>query len=342
MLDDRDITRGLRAIAQSIDLDAPPVGLKELSDNAPSAAGAQRELPLAGPNARTRKSGLLAAAAAVIVVFGGLGLAVATRRDAEPAAVVAPLTVPADDREQEPAAPSTDSPLPESLVPATALQPPEGYLRLMNTAREMTIQRCMTEQGFDYRPSPNLEDIPTDGSDFVEFDEWDAWRTDQLTETPGFKLALFGVDGDGPDSCTGSANDTIFGTVSAEALATQLRADRYEQARMFARRDDSLTQLRTDLATCANQAGYPTGSGADELFEAIDAAVLAGFEPVNQCDTYPDLLTRLDPLIETQLQAWDKQNPSRYSDVEAEWDEDMSRFKDIIQQAAPPGPEGES
>ena len=228
------------------------------------------------------------------------------------------------------------------LTPATALRPPEGYLRSMNTARETAIQRCMTEQGFDYRPSPNLEDIPSDGSDFVEFDEWDAWRTDQLTETPGFGLALFGVDGDGPDSCTGSANDTIFGAVSAEALATQLQADRYEQARMVARRDDSLTQLRTDLATCANQAGYPTGSGADEVFEAIDAAVLAGFEPVNQCDTYPDLLTRLDPLIETQLQAWDKQNPNRYRDVEAEWDEDMSRFQDIIEQTATAGPEGES
>jgi len=338
MLDDRDITRGLRAIAQSIDLDAPPVDLSELSENAPSAVGAPRELHVASPTARTRQSGLVAAAAAVIVVVGGFGLAVATRRDAEPAAVISPLTTQADNTEQEPATPSTDSPQPEPPAPATALQPPEGYLRSMNTARETAIQRCMTEKGFDYRPSPNLEDIPTDGSDFVEFDEWDAWRTNQLTGTPGFKLALFGVDGDGPDSCTGSANDTVFGAVSAEALATQLQADRYEQARMVARRDDSLTQLRTDLATCTNQAGYPTGSGADELFETIDAAVLAGFEPVTQCETYPDLLTRLDPLIETQLQAWDKQNPNRYSDVVAEWDEDMSRFQDIIEQTAPTGP----
>lgn len=342
MLDDHDITRGLRAIAQSIDLDAPSIDLSELSENAPPSADALRELQVAGPSARTRQSRLLAAAAAVIVVVGGLGLAVATRRDADPAAVVSPLTAQADSREQEPATPSTDSPQPEAPAPATALQPPDGYLRSMNTARETAIQRCMTEQGFDYRPSPNLEDIPTDGSDFVEFNEWDAWRSDQLTETPGFRLALFGVDGDGPDSCTGSANDTIFGTVSAGALATQLQADRYEQARMVARRDDSIIQLRTDLATCANQAGYPTGSGADELFQAIDAAVLAGFDPVNQCDSYPDLLRQLDPLIETQLQAWDKQNPNRYSDVEAEWDEDMSRFQDVIERTAPTGPEGES
>lgn len=342
MLDDRDITNGLRAIAHSIDRDTPPVDLSELSENAPSAAGAQTGSFEAGPAAPIQQSRLLAAAAAVVVVVGGVGLAVAATRDVEPAGVASPLTTPAHSTEQKPAIPSTGSPQPEPSATAQALQPPAGYLRSMNTAREMAIQQCMTEQGYDYRPSPNLEDIPIDGSDFVEFDEWDAWRTDQITDTPGFELALFGADGDGPDSCTGSANDTIFGTVSAEALATQLQADRYEEARTVARRNDGLTQLRTDLATCANEAGYPTGPDADELFEAIDAAVLAGFEPVIQCDTYPDLLTRLDPLIQDQLHTWDEQNPNRYSDVEAEWTEDMSRFQDVVEQTAPTGSEGEN
>ena len=187
------------------------------------------------PTAR-RQSGLVAAAAAVIVVAGSAGRCIDEMLNPLPSSSAHDAS---RQRSRNPT-PSTDSP-PPNRPPATALQPPEGYLRSMNTARETAIQRCMAGQGFDYRRSPNLEDIPTDGSDFVEFDEWDAWRTNQLTGTPGFKLALFGVDGDGPDSCTGSANDTVFGAVSAEALATQLQADRYEQARMVARRDDSLT-----------------------------------------------------------------------------------------------------
>ncbi len=335
MLDDHDIIEGLRSVARTIDTDAAPVDLAELraksiSDGVDAPRGVRRS-KARGDRRRTR---LVAVAASVLVVVGVVGLGVVALRDPDPSSTTsADPTVPAFEEplltvlsSPEPAASSAPG-VSDGAALESVLDPPAGYLRAMNTAREAATQTCMATAGFEYQLAPNLEDIPTDGSEFVEFNEWDAWRSEQIARTPGFEAALFGTDGDGPDSCTGKANDAIYGELSGEAAALQLRSDRTEQAREAARRDDTLEPLRVEVARCVTQAGYPTTAGADDLFSTIDTAVLQGFDPVEQCPNLTELNNALDPLIAEQEQVWNAENRSRFEAVADEWNDDLRRFE---------------
>lgn len=85
------------------------------------------------------------------------------------------------------AEPPTIDPADESTAALTALRPSPEYSAAVWEAREIIIEACMAELGYDFEPRPNVA-AETGGT----WDAWNEWYAEQIVIQPGFESSLLG------------------------------------------------------------------------------------------------------------------------------------------------------
>ncbi len=108
-----------------------------------------------------------------------------------------------------------------------ALAPSQEYFAAVFTAREIVIENCMAQVGYDYRARPN-EATGTGGT----WDEWEQWHDQQVAANPDFDAVLFGGADEQVGGCQADAYRAVHGPgeeaySKAATLENQLRGDIY-------------------------------------------------------------------------------------------------------------------
>ncbi|HAP74669.1 MAG TPA: hypothetical protein DCR14_01120 [Acidimicrobiaceae bacterium] len=106
-----------------------------------------------------------------------------------------------------------------------ALAPSQEYFAAVFAAREIVIENCMAQVGYEYRARPN-DAAGTGGT----WDEWERWHDQQVAANPDFDAALFGGADEQIGGCQADAYRAVHGPgeeaySKAAALENQLRGE---------------------------------------------------------------------------------------------------------------------
>jgi hypothetical protein len=117
-----------------------------------------------------------------------------------------------------------------AITPTASLQalaPTQEYFAAVFAAREIVIENCMAQLGYEYRARPN-DATGTGGT----WDEWEQWHDQQVAANPDFDEVLFGGANEQIGGCQADAYRAVHGPgeeaySKAAALENQLRGDIY-------------------------------------------------------------------------------------------------------------------
>jgi hypothetical protein len=261
-------------------------------------------------------------------------------------------TATSESTESTAAAPPNDSmaTVDRGESPLSRFQPSTEWVTLFEQAREANIGRCMSAAGFDYHGSPyDTDSEAADASAGIQPDTYEA--------------AYSGVGGQG-GGCLDEAYGEIFGAVRAEVTAEQVRSWADAEWRRTAFTDPDVLAALEVLATCARghgvevrDVGTAPSKALDDIYRGMteqtrgdprlaevqattsDQRYVHSFEEQRAvvdvvqdewCPTY----TAFDELLEARIGlaavAWIDANPDTMAGVDAEFAEDIARFRYII------------
>lgn len=250
------------------------------------------------------------------------------------------------------AAPSTDPPPTDDwhLDPGSRFGESEEWFALFQAAREAFIGRCMSAAGFDYHGSP--------------YDTDTELASAAAGIQPGtYEAAYFGDGGQG-GGCLDDAFGSIFGTMSAQVRAEEVRSWASLEWRRTALSDPEVLSALEILAACARERGAEVrdvGSAPSKALEDIyegmteqtgddprlaevqattpDNLYVHSWEEIRAvvetvqnewCPTLGAFNELLDDRTDAAGVAWIEANPDTMAEIDAEFAEDMTRFQYII------------
>ena len=299
-------------------------------------------------------SRLVVAAACVAGLAIGVSVVASVRHSSEP--TIAPATTSDANATSSTSLPETTaSTIPE--VDDWREHPERRFARstehsvLFAEALDSAIGRCMTALGFDYRGNPYQTDGEIPGN-----------------RQPGsYEAAYLGAtDADG--GCLQPAIGQMSGATNADEIAS---AKVYEMSGTWERTalaEPTLQVRLAELATCARSLGAEVRDAPDRLnkvhddvWRGIDTVVMADPRLMNpdiddlqdmvaQSALYEEIADELCPgfsTFEADLReanrlaqvAWIEANPIEMAKIQAEFDEDVARFRNVIEHGGefPPG-----
>lgn len=331
----------------------------------PTAEEIRRAVFGAGTSARTAARRMTArrALTAVLAVASAAALVVAVTRgdgtqSVAPAtptdSVSTATTIPAESTIAS--TPSGPSPVVDwHLDPDSRFRESEEWFALSEAAREAFIGRCMSAAGFDYHGSP--------------YDTDTELASAAAGIQPGtYEAAYFGAGGEG-GGCLDDAVGSIFGTMSAQVRAEEVRSWASAEWRRTALSDPVVQSALEVLAACARERGVEVRDVASSPSKALDdvaegmsqqtigdprlAEVQANMsddmdlqsyrQAVEElhavsavvqnewCPTFTAFGDLLDDRTDAAGVAWIEANPSTMADLEGEFAEDIVRFQYIIE-----------
>ncbi|MEQ1699053.1 MAG: hypothetical protein ABMA25_03035 [Ilumatobacteraceae bacterium] len=248
--------------------------------------------------------------------------------------------------------PSGPSPVVDwHLDPDSRFRESEEWFALSEAAREAFVGRCMSAAGFDYHGSPYETDTELANA--------------AAGIQPGtYEAAYFGAGGEG-GGCLDDAVGTIFGTMSAQVRAEEVRSWASVEWRRTALSDPEVQSALEVLAACAREHGVEVRDVASLPSKALDdvakgmslqtigdrrLAEVQATTPDNRyvhsmeemqavardvqnewCPTFTAFGDLLDDRTDAAGVAWIEANPSTMADLEGEFAEDIVRFQYIIE-----------
>ena len=226
----------------------------------------------------------------------------------------------------------------------------EEWYALFEQAREANIGRCMSAAGFEYTGSP--------------FDTDSELADAAAGIQPGtYEAAYFGAGGEG-GGCLDDAVGSIFGTMSAQVRAEEVRSWASVEWRRTALSDPEVLSALEVLAACAREHGVEVrdvgtapSKALEDIYEGMteqtgDDRRLAEVQATTPDNQYVHSIDEMQ-VVAQQLQdewcpsfaafddvfgdhllvaavAWIESNPQTMADIDAEFVEDMARFQYII------------
>lgn len=289
---------------------------------------------------------VVVAAACVAGLAVGVGVVASVRHSSEP--TIAPATTSDANATSSTSQPETTAPAVPEVEdwrehPERRFGQSTEYSVLFAEALDAAVGRCMTDLGFEYRGKPYQTDSGVESN----------------REPGSYEAAYFGeMDADG--GCLQPALVQMFGPTNAAEFAS---ARVYEMTGTWERSalaEPTLQVRLAELATCARSLGAEVRDAPDRLNKVhddvrrgIDTVVIGDARLLNpdlvdlqdmaaQRALYEEIADELCPgysTFEIDLQeairlaqvAWIEANPIEMGKIQAEFDEDVARFRYIIE-----------